>query len=99
MQHKLKIFSIAIGVNGLKPEQAQEFQNCIGDAMKSIVKNGIKEEDIERSFMSFDFSIREVKRSPSHGPYSLVLLKRVLRSWTYGANPKDALAFIESLNR
>lgn len=94
-----RFFSIAVGMNGLKPEEAQEFQNCIDDSMKSLAENGIKEEDIERSFMSFDFSIREVKRSPSHGPYSLVLLKRVLRSWTYGADPKDALAFIESFEQ
>ncbi len=94
-----RFFSVAIGVNGLKSDQAKEFQMCIDEAMRLLVEDGIKEEDIERSFMSFDFSIREVKRSPSHGPYSLVLLKRVLRFWTYGANLKKSLSFIESFEQ
>lgn len=91
-----RFFSAAVALHGIPLSQASVFQSAVNDILKELLENGIPEEDIERSFMSFAFSIREVKRSPSRGPYSLVLLSRALRAWTYGAHPKETLSYIEA---
>ncbi len=89
-------FSMTIGMTNLKAEQALDFQKTVEKELRRIKDEGVSNEDIERSLSGFDFYIREIKRSSSHGPYSLVLLRRVLHSWTYGANIKDSLFYIEA---
>ncbi|MGN0728910.1 insulinase family protein [Treponema sp.] len=90
-----RFFAIAIGMSGLKTSQAEEFRISLLDFLESLAENGVEKDELERSFMGFDFSMREVKRSPTHGPYSIVLLKRLLCCWTYGKPLGDAFSYID----
>jgi Zn-dependent M16 (insulinase) family peptidase len=57
--------------------------------LQRLVSDGIAAEDIEAALLSLEFSIREIRRA--HGPYSLVWLRRALRSWIHGGHPADNL--------
>ncbi len=85
---------MSIGLRGVEQKDARQMQKLINETLKSICRNGIKKEDIDRTCMTFDFSNREIKRF--QGPYSLVLLRRCLRGWTYGANPWETLLIREN---
>ena len=93
-----RFFSAAVALTGIGKERVHEFSRTVDEALADVLENGIPPEDIERSLMSFDFSIREVKRSPTRGPYSLVLMKWALRAWTYGKNPRQTVLYAESFD-
>lgn len=91
-----RFFSVTIGVKGLAENRAEEFKDFVFETLEFFCRNGIPSEDLERAFLSYDFSACEIKRSSSNGPYSLVLLSRALRAWVYEKNPRDTLSFSES---
>ena len=93
-----RFFSAAVALAGIGKEGAQDFEQTVDEALAGVLENGILQEDIERSLMSFEFSIREVKRSPTRGPYSLVLMKWALRAWTYGKSPRNTVLYAESFD-
>ena len=93
-----RFFSAAVALAGVDKERAQDFEQTVNEALAGVLENGILQEDIERSLMSFEFSIREVKRSPTRGPYSLVLMKWALRAWTYGKSPRQTVLYAESFD-
>jgi Zn-dependent M16 (insulinase) family peptidase len=59
--------------------------------LERLVREGIPEEEIEAALLSMEFSHREIRRSG--GPFSLVWMRRSLRSWLHGGAPWDSLLF------
>ncbi len=88
-----RFFSTAIALEGIGEESVDEFLGIVRKTLESVCENGMPSEDIERTVMLFDISNREIRRYFNNSPYSLVLLKRVLRAWTYGKNPAELLSF------
>ncbi|MCR5081017.1 MAG: insulinase family protein [Treponema sp.] len=88
-----RFYSVTLGLRNIDESKKNEFIDIVSQTLKSLCKNGIDQDDIERTFMSFDFANREIKRSPDHGPYAIVLLKRVLRAWTYEKSPWECIFF------
>ncbi|MDR1143128.1 MAG: insulinase family protein [Spirochaetaceae bacterium] len=81
-----------IGNNG-DPETAyRRMEDLILGELRRLVKEGIPKEEIDAALLSIEFSHREIKRS--HGPYSLVWMRRTLRGWLYGQRPWEALLFV-----
>jgi Zn-dependent M16 (insulinase) family peptidase len=64
--------------------------------LRRLVADGIAAEDTEGALLSFEFSIREVRRA--HGPYALVWLRRALRSWIRGGHPAESLLVMPRWN-
>jgi Zn-dependent M16 (insulinase) family peptidase len=89
LESELKRLMLQAGLRGVQRGDAVKVEQCILDTLRQLVQKSIPEHDIQAACMSVDFSIREVKRA--HGPYSLMLMRRVLRSWIYGGNPWECL--------
>lgn len=88
-----RFYSVVLGLRNLCEDRRNEFEECVRNELLKISRKGFSRDDLERTFMGFDFSNREIRRSPSHGPYSIVLLRRVLRGWVYDKSPWECLDF------
>mgnify|MGYP002513003158 CR=1 FL=1 len=94
------IFSMALGLHGVKKTDAAKVRNLIMKTLTQLVEKGIDRSDIDAALMSAEFSNREIVRAG--GPYALVLLDRALAGWNYGRNPAEMLYFrdaIETIRR
>ncbi|MDR1094928.1 MAG: insulinase family protein [Spirochaetaceae bacterium] len=87
---------ISMGLRGVDKKKAlsAEINNnaiavLIESKLQELVSGGIAPEDIEAALLALEFSLREVRRA--NGPYSLVWLRRALRSWLRGGHPADNL--------
>jgi len=88
------------GLKNLIP-QTQSVQNDdlekSGEAVKSLIMNelirlekeGIPPQEIEAALLTIEFSQREIRRS--NGPFSLVWMRRALRTWLHGSKPWEGL--------
>jgi Zn-dependent M16 (insulinase) family peptidase len=90
------------GLRGIKnnggPETAYgRMEGLILGELRRLAKEGIPQEEIEAALLSIEFSHREIKRS--HGPYSLVWMRRALRGWLYGQRPWESLLFVPEFAR
>jgi Zn-dependent M16 (insulinase) family peptidase len=73
------------GVNGA----GEQVEALILNELRRLVAEGIPREEIEAALLYMEFSQREIKRS--HGPFSLVWMRRALRAWLHGAKPWESL--------
>ncbi len=85
LEGELKYTLFSVGMRGVKEKNAHKLRDCILNTLKELAQNGIPEQNIESALMAVDFSHREVKRS--HGPWSLILMRRSLRAWFNGTDP------------
>jgi Zn-dependent M16 (insulinase) family peptidase len=70
----------------------RQIEKLILGELERLVREGIPKEEIDAAMFSMEFSHREIRRS--HGPYSLVWLRRVMRGWLNGAKPWETLLFV-----
>jgi Zn-dependent M16 (insulinase) family peptidase len=92
------------GLRGVHRKDALSTLQSEGNAVAALIKSelqrlvtdGITAEDTEGALLSFEFSIREVRRA--HGPYALVWLRRALRSWMRGGHPAESLLIMPRWN-
>ena len=73
------------GVDGA----GEQVEALILNELKRLVTEGIPREEIEAALLFMEFSQREIKRS--HGPFSLVWMRRALRAWLHGSKPWESL--------
>jgi Zn-dependent M16 (insulinase) family peptidase len=80
-----------VDTGGAGPDSgaAQKVRDLILGELERLVREGIPKEEIEAALLSMEFSQREIKRSG--GPFSLVWMRRSLRSWIHGAAPWESL--------
>jgi Zn-dependent M16 (insulinase) family peptidase len=77
------------GVDGNIEKKAQEIEELIMGEMQRLVSEGIPPQEIEAALLAMEFSQREIRRSG--GPFSLVWMRRSLRSWLHGTKPWESL--------
>ena len=82
--------------NGNTKNACQLVENLILDTLRRLLKEGIPKEEIDAALLNMEFSHREIKRS--HGPYSLVWMRRSYRTWLYGKQPWDSLLFVPAFS-
>lgn len=70
------------GLSGVKKKNEQKVYDLVQKSLIEIYEEGISQNDIDSAVMGIDFSLREVTRY--FGPYSLVLMDKVLKGWNYG---------------
>lgn len=66
---------------------AKEFRDTVYSVLEELSEKGFDGDDIERAMMDFKIRFLEVKRNVTGGPYSISILRQVLRAWTYGMEP------------
>jgi Zn-dependent M16 (insulinase) family peptidase len=85
------------GVKGKIEKMGEEIESFILNELQRLVKEGIPKGEIEAALLFIEFSQREIKRS--HGPFSLVWMRRSLRAWLHGSKPWDSLLIAPSLEK
>lgn len=85
------------GLSGVKKGDEKKVFDLVHKSLKEIYEEGISEEDIDSAVMGIDFSLREVTRY--WGPYSLVIMEKVLKGWNYGKPCRDQLSPITSFEK
>lgn len=73
---------LSLGLRGVKDGDEKKVEKLIFDTLNELVKNGISKNDIESTMMSLEYSQRSIKRID--GPYSKVLMGRIVYGWLYG---------------
>ncbi|MDR0457035.1 MAG: insulinase family protein [Treponema sp.] len=76
-------------VGGPPEEMGKKVEALILGELRRLAAEGIPPGEIEAALSFMEFSQREIKRS--HGPFSLVWMRRALRTWLHGAKPWDGL--------
>ena len=84
---------VTLGLRGVEngKEAPPKVEALIMNELQHLVNEGIPPEEIEAALLSMEFSNREIRRSG--GPFSLVWMRRSLRSWIHGRQPWDSLLF------
>ncbi|MDR0316673.1 MAG: insulinase family protein [Treponema sp.] len=80
------------GLRGVKHGQSDQVEQLIMGELRRLATNGIPAEEIEAALLSMEFSQREIRRSG--GPFSLVWMRRSLRSWLHGNKPWESLLLV-----
>jgi Zn-dependent M16 (insulinase) family peptidase len=82
---------------GLDGDIVRQVRHLILRELERLVSKGIPKKEIEAALLSMEFSQREIKRSG--GPFSLVWMRRSLRSWLHGGTPWEGLLFMPAFTR
>jgi len=77
------------GVNGDAAQMSKSVEELIKGELRRLVTEGIPAQEIEAALLSIEFSQREIRRAG--GPFSLVWMRRSLRTWMFGCKPWDSL--------
>jgi Zn-dependent M16 (insulinase) family peptidase len=85
------------GVKGKIEKMGKKIESFILNELRRLVTEGIPTGEIEAALLFIEFSQREIKRS--HGPFSLVWMRRALRAWLHGGKPWDSLLLTPSLEK
>ncbi|MDR0389741.1 MAG: insulinase family protein [Spirochaetaceae bacterium] len=91
LESELRESVFTIGLRGVDQENKAKVGPFILAELSRLCKEGIPGQEIEAALLAMEFSHREIRRSG--GPYSLVWLRRSLRSWLHGGKPWDSLLF------
>lgn len=81
--------TFSTGLRGVKEANAEKVKACILKEVERVCEEGISEDEISAALNAIDFDNREIKRFQE--PYSLVLMRRAVRSWNYGGVPGNCL--------
>jgi len=76
-------------VDGDPEKTSKEVDELITGELRRLVKEGIPPEEIEAALLNMEFSQREIHRAG--GPFSLVWMRRSLRTWLHGSKPWESL--------
>jgi Zn-dependent M16 (insulinase) family peptidase len=95
LETELRETVFAAGLRGVdlggKGDIAQKIEKLIRGELQRLASGGIPKETVEAALLALEFSNREIRRAG--GPYSLVWMRRSLRSWLHGGKPWDSLLF------
>jgi len=82
-------------VKGKPEKMSAAVEKLITSELRRLVSEGIPPEEIEAAILALEFSQKEIRRSG--GPFSLVWMRRALRSWLHGTAPWESLLLNEPL--
>jgi presequence protease len=83
------------GVSGDTQQMGRTVEKLIMDELNRLVTEGIPPEEIEAAVLSVEFAQREIRRSS--GPFSLIWMRRSLRTWLHGCKPWEGLLILPLL--
>ena len=89
LEANLRETSFCVGLRGAGKGAEERIENLITGELERLVREGIPKEEIEAALLGMEFSQREIRRSG--GPFSLVWMRRSMRTWIHGGRPWDSL--------
>ncbi|MCR5614400.1 insulinase family protein [Treponema sp.] len=92
-----KYLYTSFGLNGVKRKNISKVYDLVISVIKKLADEGIRQDDIDCAIMDLEFTTKEVVRH--NGPFSLVLLRRVLKGWIYGDAPESHLLIQAAFER
>lgn len=92
-----KFRTISFGLKGIKLKNKDKMCLLILSEIEKVIQNGINKDDLDSALLSAEFVLKEVKRD--FGPYSLTLMRKVVRSWVYGKPLDTYLRLQEAFDR
>jgi Zn-dependent M16 (insulinase) family peptidase len=86
------------GLKGVSHDTSPEkIEDLIMSKLRRLYDEGIPTEEIEAALLAMEFSQREIRRSS--GPFSLVWMRRSLRTWLHGCKPWESLLLEPAINK
>ena len=92
-----KFRTISFGLKGIKLKNKEKMCSLILSEIKKVITEGINKDDLDSALLSAEFLLKEVKRD--FGPYSLTLMRKVVKSWVYGKPLDTYLRLQEAFDR
>jgi len=83
------------GVGGCDNGAEKQVERLILTELRRLVAEGIPRGEIEAVLLYMEFSQREIKRAG--GPFSLVWMRRALRSWLHGSKPWESMLLVPAM--
>lgn len=77
-----KFRTIAFGLKGVKLKNKEKLCKLIISEIEKIIRDGINKDDLDSALLSAEFELKEIRRNS--GPYSLVLMRKVVKAWVHG---------------
>ena len=87
----LREMTFAVGMKGVVPGRDLEVEELILATLRDLAEEGLDPEMIEAAYNTFEFSLRE--NNTGSTPRGLSTMFQALRSWVYGRDPLEPLAF------
>jgi len=91
LEGELRQLVFTAGLREVDQAQKKAVEQVILSTLQRLVEEGIPPEEIEGALFGMRFSNQEIRRAG--GPFSLVWMRRVLRSWIHGKAPWNSLLF------
>lgn len=86
---------MSIGLQGVAEKDIDRVEALILEEFEEILKEGIREDQIESAIHQIEFDTREI--SGGHFPHALNLLFRFFGTWVHGGDPISAIDFDATL--
>lgn len=81
----------SVGLRGTEPEHVEAIERLVFSTLRNLVDRGVPEELLQAALHRVEFRNSEIRRGGR--PYSLTLMRRTLRGWLHGSEPKITLEF------
>ncbi len=91
LETELNELTFSVGLRGTESDSVEGFESVVFETLRALVDRGVPEEAVQAALHRVEFRNREIKRGGR--PYSLTLMRRALRGWLHGSDPKTTLEF------
>ena len=99
LESDIRDVTFTIGIRGIKPEKAGEFEGMILKELNRLAVQGLPADVVEGTLRRVEFRNREIKGGD---PFGLRLMNKALKGWLHGSSPLTTLEFsphMEELKR
>jgi presequence protease len=83
--------TFSLGLKNIFYDKAKQVENIVLETLSNIAEEGLDRDTIAAALNTFEFSLRE--RNTGSFPRGLSTIMGVFRSWIYGSDPMEAMAF------
>jgi Zn-dependent M16 (insulinase) family peptidase len=94
MEGEIRHLVFTVGLRGMDGTNKKALEDLVMSTLKDLADKGIPKEEIEGALFGMRFANQEIRRAG--GPFSLIWMRRVLRSWIHGKAPWNTLLFEKS---
>lgn len=90
MESDLKSMVFSVGIAGIDPSKAEDFEALVLKTLETLSVDGIPEEFVANALRKIEFQQRELRGGIPNG---LRAMSRAVRGWLHGCSPKETLVF------
>lgn len=97
MDSGTKFRTVCYGLKGVKLKNKQKVYDLIISEIKKVIENGVNKDDLDSALLTAEFAMKEIRRS--HGPYSLIYMRKVVKAWVHGQSLETHLLLKDAFAR